>query len=396
MKPASFRLAYQSVILFSFAMLCVALETCTAQTVNFEYKAVPVRYLPSAKKIAYLRTQAYTIANTSFNLSQCLPPNFVKDGSVDYTAYIQKGINDHNDVVFPDFPLLVNKSGLSLKSNTKVIFTKHSSLVLVPTDQGSYAILKLYNIKNVDVYFPVIIGDRKTHQGTSGEWGMGISIRSSNNIQIYNPKVSECWGDGIYIADDGKVISENIALYYAQLDFNRRNGISIISAKNLKVINAVVSNTSGAMPMAGIDIEPDTSENVAEGILIQNPVTFNNSSSGIQIGLSKFPGRLQKMVDINIVNHIDDQSSTGFYLGGFYTNYKDRIPLKGLIQITNSKWINNSVPFRGNDHYEFSPTVNITNSSILKNDKNRIIKVDKDQMSLMKKNFSDKKNIIIQ
>lgn len=396
MKTKSFRLFYQFLIILNIVMLSLSLETCRAQVSNFKYENLPAKYLPSAKKIADLRAQAETIAGTAFNLTQCLPPNFVKDGSVDYTAYIQKGINEHTNIVFPDFPLLINKSGLSLKSNSKVIFSKQSSLQLAPNDQGSYAVLKIFNLIDVDLYFPQIIGDRKGHLGSSGEWGMGISIRSSSNIRIFNPKISECWGDGIYIADDGKTVSENISVYYAQLDFNRRNGISIISAKNLNIENAVISNTSGSMPMSGIDIEPNTSDNRLESIVIQNPITFNNSSAGILISLPRLPGHLQKTADINIVNHIDDQSSIGFYLGGNFANYKDCIPLKGLINITNSKWMNNSIPFKGDDHYEFLPNVKITNSSILKGTKNQIMSINKDGLTSMKKQFSDKKNITIQ
>src|SRR5690606_19325967 len=36
-----------------------------------------------------------------------LPKNYVKDGTVDYTNYLQKVLNENKNVVFPNFPIRI-------------------------------------------------------------------------------------------------------------------------------------------------------------------------------------------------------------------------------------------------------------------------------------------------
>ena len=51
--------------------------------------------------------------------------------------------------------------------------------------------------------------------------------------------------------------AHNIEIHRVTTTNAYRNGLSIISAKNLLVSNCSFLNTSGTPPMAGIDIEPD-------------------------------------------------------------------------------------------------------------------------------------------
>src|SRR3546814_5224551 len=97
---------------------------------------------------------------------------------------------------------------------------------------------------------------------------------------IYNPKISFCWGDGIYIAKKGVNNARNIVIEDAHCDRNRRNGISIISVDGLKLIRPRISNSDGTRPMAGIDIEPNTVEDNINDISIVNPITINNRKIG--------------------------------------------------------------------------------------------------------------------
>ncbi|SHM85246.1 Right handed beta helix region [Chitinophaga jiangningensis] len=374
---------------FAFAATLALWMGCYAQDI-FQYKPLPGTYSNLSAAGRY-RTEAASLTGGAYDLTKALPAGYVKDGSVDYTTALQNALNTNKVVKMPNFPVLINDNGLLLKSNSTVIFQPNSSLVLQSSNKGKYAMLKMLNVQNVKLYNPVLVGDKDHHSGNGGEWGMGIDVRSSDNINIYHPQVSKCWGDGIYIgqADKSKP-NTNVNIYYANVDNNRRNGITIGSVKGLKLINPVVSNTSGTLPMAGIDIEPNSSAEQIDDILIDNPVTFNNAKYGLVVGLGRLPGPDQKQVNITINKHLDDGSGIAFWMGGMDGKYTaaDK-PLAGNIQVIDPVWKNNSNAFKSSRNYEFAPKCKFKNISIQKPGSNN--EVDK-----LKKAQANKKNLEIE
>jgi hypothetical protein len=172
------------------------------------------RTIPSAVKPAFINGSEIKGEYSSYlkravSLEKYLPKNFVRNGSVDYTIFLQKGISENETVVFPDFPVLISDQGLNLKSNSVVLFSTNSQIILRPSNKDTYNMLNIEGIDNVKVYYPKLKGDLLSHKGKTGEWGMGIGIRSSQNIEIYNAQIEECWGDGIYVGFiwDKKIIS---------------------------------------------------------------------------------------------------------------------------------------------------------------------------------------------
>ncbi len=135
------------------------------------------------------------------------------------------------------------------------------------------------------------MGERNEHLGFSGEWGMGISIKGSQNISINNVNVSDCWGDGIYIGNsNSSQTNRNITISNPVLDNNRRQGISVITAINLKIVNPSIMNTNGIQPASGIDFEPNSNSERLQNISIINPSTVNNDGRGIIIVLNRLRG----------------------------------------------------------------------------------------------------------
>ena len=162
---------------------------------------------------------------------------------------------------------------------------------------------------------------------------MGLSIRAGGNVQIYSPYISNCWGDGIFFSN----LCKNITVYNPVLDNNRRNGVSIVYADSIKIYNMLSANTNGTAPMAGIDIEPDHNFEITDHILLDSPITFNNSARGILIAMKNIFGPQSKNLNIDINNPRDIGSDCGiaFYLG----NRKPGLsPLNGNIHITNPDW----------------------------------------------------------
>ncbi len=302
-----------------------------------------------------------------YDLTKSLPSGYVTDASVDYTSYIQEGINNYDNVIFPDFPVLINEKGISLRSNTIIKFSKNSKIILKPNALESYAILRIYNVSNVKLYSPVIVGDRLNHLGSKGEGGMGIRISGAENIEIYNSQISQCWGDGIYISNNRNGISKEIKIFNAWLDYNRRNGLTITSGKNITVENLISSNTLGTAPMSGLDIEPNNSKEAIDSIAISNYCGFNNGTSTLQVGLSNLPDSLVKSVNISINNVTSINAPYGLILGGFYDRGTAKVT--GKIQIDDIHVINAALlPIKIGRNYQYGPSVMLKNVVFIQQD----------------------------
>jgi hypothetical protein len=355
----------------SMVWACLHFCICCCEAQNqlavFRYMPVPEKYLVLQDKNMF-KSEITEAKRTSFDLTKTLPAGYVKNGTVDYTSYLQAGLDKNRNVTFPAFPVLINEKGLNIRSNSKVVFPDGAALIMKPNALKSYEIIRIREAEDVDLYSPVIIGDRKQHMGTDGEWGMGIDIRASKNVRIINPSIKECWGDGIYLGQMKNTINSNIAIYNAVLDFNRRNGISVICVNGLQLVHPVISNTTGASPMTAIDIEPNSPANVIDNINISSPVTFNNSKCGILLALRALTNsNKQHNVNITINGHVDEGSFIAFNMGWFKPD-KQGLPLGGNIKVTDAVWKNNVEAFRARKTYDYCPAILFKNISIQKDE----------------------------
>lgn len=265
-----------------------------------------------------------------------LPKNYSQKGDKNYTEYIQQAVDNNDVVVMPNFPVLVDWRGINLRSNTTIIFQKKSALKMMPNNKTNYHVLGIVDKENIKIYSPRISGDRKGHTDIKGEWGHGIKIFGSKAIRIYNPVIENCWGDGIYIGRGKIAFCDDIEIKGGKLDFNRRNGISVISARNLRISDVTISNTYGTPPMSGIDLEPNREDEDLVNIHLNNIKTINNGYDGIKIVLLSLN---KKEVSINIDGHIDEESLyTPFTVYGYNKPDVDAWQLSGRINYINSSW----------------------------------------------------------
>ncbi|MBO4490607.1 MAG: right-handed parallel beta-helix repeat-containing protein [Lentisphaeria bacterium] len=118
------------------------------------------------------------------------------------------------------------------------------------------------------------------------EWRHCISVRGGCNIVIRNLTVRSSGGDGIYIAgSQRRGPSRNVLIEKVVSDDNLRQGISVISAVNLLVRDSKFINTKGGPPQCGIDLEPNTSDDMLVNNLIENCEFYGNESHGISVFL---------------------------------------------------------------------------------------------------------------
>lgn len=200
--------------------------------------------------------------------------------AIDYAAN-----NNYTGVFVPDGEYNIDAAGVNgemgilLKDNLHLRLADNAILKAIPNNVGTYYILRAHNVQNLKISGGKIIGERTTHSGTTGEWGMGIDLRNTRNVKIENVYVADCWGDGIYI---GKGSNYNVQIKSVICDNNRRQGMSITSADSILVVNSKFKNTNGTAPQAGIDLEPNTG-NLVTNVEIFNCEFSNNLGRGFDI-----------------------------------------------------------------------------------------------------------------
>ena len=273
-----------------------------------------------------------------FKLENSLPAGYVKDGSVDYTEYVQRGVDSHDIITFPAFPLLVNDVGIIVASNKELFFPLGSKLILKPTAKSHYSILRIVDSENVKLVNPVIEGDRVKHLSTMGEYGMGIGIYGSSNVVIERATISNCWGDGIYLGRSKKnVVNKKILIRSASVTKSNRNGLSVITVDGLKVESCYF----GFCNLTGLDIEGNYGDEELKNISLTNVTTEANNYNGLTLALSRTFDRRNKTAGvINIINHHDVGSKN--YC--FKITIKQPLPglgaIQGTVNVINPVWEN--------------------------------------------------------
>lgn len=124
-------------------------------------------------------------------------------------------------------------------------------------------------------------------------------------------------GDGLYIGgSEKKSFSENVTISGVTVKGSARQGLTVISARNLLVQKSLFAQSSGVMPQSGIDIEPESIHDRLERIRIEENVTESNAGNGIRIGLSKLRAK-SAPISIIIRRHQDKAAGQN---GLFATN----------------------------------------------------------------------------
>lgn len=318
----------------------------------------PVTTTPAASTPTTVAPAAGELLDTSFGVKG--------DNATNDTKALQKAIDGSvGQTLVITGKSRIDTTGLTLRDNSHLRFATGASLKLLAHNTNSYQILRIWDVSNVVVEGATIDGSKELNSASGGEWGMGISIAGSTNVTLTNPTTSNCWGDGIYISNsqtsNGK-ISSNITVNNHIADGNRRQGVSIISGSGITFNSPTWKNTKGTPPAAGLDIEPDSNDDVLQGIKINSPSTSGNAGAGIQVYLGALPGPVAKKIDITISNHTDTNTGSGpFGVGGL--GGMGSYSVTGTIVTTNPVWTENW--YKG-DWSNAGPTISVVNPTINK------------------------------
>jgi parallel beta-helix repeat protein len=215
------------------------------------------------------------------------------DGVTDDTAAIQSAIDvvagTGGTLTIPDGTYMINPTGnankgLWVHSSMTVKLSSGAVLKALPSASSTYAIVMVSQATNVNILGGTIQGERSTHTGTGGEYGMGVWVASSQHVVFEGVTFKECWGDGIFIG--GSQGSKDITLCNVVSDHNRRQGLSIQKADGVIIRNSTFKNTAGTSPEAGIDLEPESGDTV-NNVQILGCTFTNNAGGGVQIGVAE-------------------------------------------------------------------------------------------------------------
>ena len=154
---------------------------------------------------------------------------------------------------------------LALPSNTDFIL--NGTIQLVPNDLRHYYILQAKG-ENIRISGKgAIIGDKHSHTGKNGEWGMGIRFHHATNSSVKGITIKDCWGDCIYVGGN----SQSITIEDCRLDHGRRQGISVTSANGVSIRNCKITNIIGTAPEYAIDLEPNKGDTV-DNVMIEKVI----------------------------------------------------------------------------------------------------------------------------
>lgn len=218
------------------------------------------------------------------------------------TVYVPQGTY----LVDPDTAVCIKMKSnvvLDMVDTTRILLAKTNSLV-------RYNVIQMQKISNARVLGGKIIGDRNSHTGTTGEWGMGIAIYGCTNAWVKGTKIINCWGDGISIAAKGiSNPSRNCVIKQVICDNNRRQGLSIGAVDSLIVDSCAFIRTNGTNPQDGIDIEPD--KGTARRVYITNCEIAHNRKVGIEMNAKPSTTAIIENIYVHN-NYIHHNSYSGY------------------------------------------------------------------------------------
>ena len=223
------------------------------------------------------------------------------DGQTDDTAAIQAAIDaiggTKGTVLVPEGVYMIDAvdNRLHLKDDMTLKLADGAVLKAIPNDSKKYSLLTISGVSNIWVIGGTLEGERDQHKGKSGEWGYGLRIgKGAKHVTVSNLVSKKMWGDGFYVED-----AEDVRFCGVTADANRRQGLSIIQADGLLVLNSVFKNTHGTRPAAGIDLEPDKGGQGITNVRIVGSKFLDNQGDGITVG-----GKKARITKVEMIRNV--------------------------------------------------------------------------------------------
>ena len=216
---------------------------------------------------------------------------------------------------------------LLLKSNMTISMDENTVLKAIPNNQKNYGIIRIEHAENANIVGGTVEGERNQHEGSGGEWGMGIEIYDSKNVVIEQLVSKDNWGDGFYVGNN----SVHSLFCSVTADNNRRQGMSITSADSVRIMDSIFKNTHGTAPMDGLDLEPNEGETI-NNVQILNSHFLNNQGCGIELSVPDNIAKTGAIISSVTIdsNHIINNGEVGAYSAGI------KVSRASMLKVTNN------------------------------------------------------------
>lgn len=238
-------------------------------------------------------------------------------GTADDTVVCQAALNSGAKIIrFPSGTYNIDAdgtgnqfAGLQLPSNVTLLFDTGSKLKAISGSSDTYSVLNITDKTNVTIIGANIEGERHTHSGTTGEWGMGIFIAgTSSQIYIGDVNSHDCWGDGIYINGDVNGITVENSIF----DHNRRTGCVIICGKNILFTNCIFSHTDGTSTYCGVRLEPNYDSDYLQNIRFEDCYSQWNTTKGFSVAYGLGTRSLNTPISVTFLRCTSNNDGIGF------------------------------------------------------------------------------------
>lgn len=273
----------------------------------------------------------------------------------DATKAFKSAIESANDtIVFDKNIWNIGPINLNNISNKTIIFESGVMVQALPDKfkATNASLLKMINCNNIEIIgcgAEFKMNKEEYIKYNDSEHRMSMALYGVSNVKIKGLSINGSGGDGIYISSSGnpenQKQSKNIEIQDCIIRNQYRQGMSIISVENLIVKNCIFTRTSGVLPGAGLDIEPNNKYNKLKNIYFEACSFTYNDHAGIAIGLSHLDMN-SDAVDIKFIKcylSMNHSERNKYVAGEIVIGANDLNPVKGSVLfedcfIDGSKW----------------------------------------------------------
>lgn len=263
----------------------------------------------------------------------------------DSTAFLQAAIRSRaRKLIVPNLgkPWLVQP--LLLESNQEIVFEDG---VVVMAREGAFrgrgdSLLTARDGENITLRGPggslvMRKQDYRKPPYEKAEWRHCLSLRGCRNIRVQGLRLAASGGDGVYIGrgTGHRIHGQNITIKDVTCEDHYRQGISVITAENLLIEGCTLRGTEGTAPQAGIDFEPNQSDEHLANCVVRNCVIEHNAGYGILLYLGSLRAESDPISIAVDQCHVRDNGQGALAILGA----KHADGLRGSIQLRGNKLV---------------------------------------------------------
>ncbi|WP_431863051.1 hypothetical protein [Microbacterium algeriense] len=176
---------------------------------------------------------------------------------------------------------------------------------------GSNGLLNLTGSTGVRIHSGRLDGNKASYAPAT-EWRHNVILDNTHDAKFWDLRSDNAKGDGIYV---GGAISycTRIDLFNVSCDGNHRQGMSVIAVDGLTATSSRFTNTAGAAPESGVDVEPNNPDQVVRNVRFVGCTMTGNAGHGYLEVLVEARTVYQGDVTLTACN-VDDNAIAGVRL----------------------------------------------------------------------------------